>query len=45
MTFDIPFDQPLDARWHNYINRKRENPHGNSLVGHHLVYVVRFELD
>ena len=26
MTFDIPFDQPLDARSHGYINLTRENP-------------------
>jgi len=32
MTFDIPFDQPLDVRSHGYINRTRENTHGNSLV-------------
>jgi len=29
MTFDIPVDQTLDVRSHGYINRKRENPHGN----------------
>ena len=45
MTFDIPFDQPLDVRSHDYINRKRKKNHGNSIVGHHLVSVVRFELD
>jgi len=32
MTFDIPFDQPLDVTSHGYINRTRENPHWNSLV-------------
>ena len=31
MTFDIPFDQPLDVRLHGYINRTREDPHGNSM--------------
>ena len=32
MTFDFPFDQPLDVRSHGYINSNRENSHGNSLV-------------
>jgi len=32
MTFNMPFDQPLNARSHGYINRTRENTHGNSLV-------------
>jgi hypothetical protein len=31
MTFDIPFDQPLDIRLHGYINCTREDPHGNSM--------------
>jgi hypothetical protein len=26
MTYDIPFDQPLDVRSHGYFNRTRENP-------------------
>ena len=34
MTFDIPFDQPLDVRSNGYINRTREN----------LVFVVSLNL-
>jgi len=39
MTFDIPFDQPLDVRLHGYINRTRENPHGNSIVSLTCVFL------
>ena len=57
MTFDIPFDQPLDVRSHGYINARDNcilSRHDFiqmyiivkiSTDGHHLVSVVRFELD